>query len=192
MELIAFGLSAAVAQVLTNLDNLAALLALSLVVGKWRAIAGYVAAQAVILCLAMMVAVGSDQMLPANVGWLGLVPLTLGLRGAWQQLKGNDEEEAQVFSRQSSLLMTSLLFLSLSMDSFAVMAPLLADSTALFRLAALVGAILAVLALGAIGLAFAMTARATGPWTHRFERLAPFVMMAAGVYVLIDSGTDLL
>ena len=192
MELIAFGLSAAVAQVLTNLDNLAALLALSLVIGKWRAIAGYVAAQGVILCLAMVVAVGSDQMLPADVGWLGMVPLSLGLRGAWQQMQGTGDEEARVFSRQSSFVMTSLLFLSLSMDSFAVMAPLLADSTAPFRLAAVFGAILAVLSLGAIGLAFAMTARATGPWTQRVERLAPFVMMAAGVYVLIDSSTDLL
>ncbi|SPJ29747.1 cadmium resistance transporter [Falsiruegeria mediterranea] len=192
MDLIAFGLSAAVAQVLTNIDNLAALLALSLVVGKWRAIAGYVAAQAVILTLALAVAVGAEQLAPSNVGLLGFIPIGLGVRGVWQQFRNADEEQAEAFSRSSSLLMTSLLFLSLSMDSFAVMAPLLADSGPLYRFAALVGAVVAVLALGAVGLAFALTACATGPWTRRFERLAPFVMIAAGIYVLLDSGTDLL
>ncbi|SLN37493.1 Cadmium resistance transporter [Falsiruegeria litorea R37] len=192
MELIAFGVSAAVAQLLTNIDNLAALLALSLVVGKWRAIAGYTAAQAVILTLAMVVAVGSDQLVPSNVGLLGLIPVGLGLRGLWQQFRRDDGGHTETFSRGSSFLMTSLLFLSLSMDSFAVMAPVLADSAPLFRIAALISAIVAVLALGAIGLVFAVTARATGPWTQRFERLAPFVMIAAGIYVLLDSGTDLL
>ncbi|MBO9449446.1 cadmium resistance transporter [Tropicibacter sp. R16_0] len=192
MDLIAFGLSAAVAQVLTNIDNLAALLALSLVIGKWRAIAGYVAAQAVTLTLALAVAVGSEQLVPSNVGLLGVIPIGLGIRGVWQQFRTTGEEEVEAFSRSTSLLMTSLLFLSLSMDSFAVMAPLLADSAPLFRFAALLGAVVAVLALGAVGLVFALTARATGPWTRRLERLAPFVMIAAGIYVLLDSGTDLL
>ncbi len=192
MDLIAFGLSAAIAQVLTNIDNLAALLALSLVVGKWRAIAGYVAAQAVILVLAMAVAIGSEQLVPSNVGLLGLIPIGLGLRGLWQQFRNEDITPAEPFSSGSSFLMTSLLFLGLSMDSFAVMAPLLADSTPLFRFSALVGAVLAVLALGAAGLALAHTARSAGPWTLRFERLAPYVMVLAGIYVLLDSGTDLL
>ncbi|WP_164658742.1 cadmium resistance transporter [Tropicibacter sp. Alg240-R139] len=192
MELIAFGLSAAVAQVLTNIDNLAALLALSLVVGKWRAISGYIAAQVVILALALAVAVGSDQLVPANVGLLGLIPIGLGLRGIWQQLRNEDGDQVMAFSRSSSFAMTGFLFLSLSMDSLAVMAPLLADSTPLFRVAALVGAVVAVLALGVIGLIFALTTRPTGLWTLRFERLAPFVMIAAGIYVLLDSGTDLI
>lgn len=192
MDLIAFGLSASVAQVLTNIDNLAALLALSLVVGKWRAIAGYMAAQAVILTFALAVAIGSEQLVPSNVGLLGVIPIGLGVRGLWKQFRDADGKQVEVYSRSSSFAMTGLLFLGLSMDSFAVMAPLLADSAPLYRLAALVGAVMAVLALGAIGLIFALKARPTGLWTRRFEQLAPLVMIAAGFYVLLDSGTDLL
>lgn len=192
MDLVAFGFSAALAQILTNIDNLAALLALTLVMGKGRAIAGYVTAQTVVLALALAVAVGAEQLVPANVGLLGIVPLTLGLRALVQQWRTGEDEAEPTFSTKTSYLLTSLLFLSLSMDSFAVMAPLLADSLPLFRIAGLISAALAVLALGALGLIFASTARITGAWTRRIERLAPFAMIAAGIYVLIDSGTDVL
>jgi hypothetical protein len=55
-----FAVSAALAQVLTNLDNLAVLLALMLTLGRARAVGGFVIAQAVVLAAAMGLAIGAD------------------------------------------------------------------------------------------------------------------------------------
>jgi hypothetical protein len=80
-----FAVSAALAQVLTNLDNLAVLLALLLTLGRARAVGGFVIAQAVVLAAAMGLAIGADQALSGWVGYLGIVPIALGLHALWQQ-----------------------------------------------------------------------------------------------------------
>lgn len=188
MELVAFALSAALAQVLTNLDNLAALLALMLTVGTSRAVAGYVLAQAIVLATATAVAFELNATIPGWTGFFGLVPITLGLRGVWSQFRGSTGEDLQRVSSGASVIVTTLLFLSLSMDSFAVMAPLLADSTADFRVAALMGAATAVAGLGALALISATWA--SSRWVHRLERLGPYAMILAGLYVLSNTPTD--
>ncbi len=190
MDILAFALSAGLAQILTNIDNLAALLGLSLVMGPWRSILAYMLAQGLILTAAMGVALGANQVQFGSAGLLGLIPLFLGTRGVWQQFGSAENSAEQGFSGRTSLVMTTVLFLSLSLDSFAVMTPLLVESSPVYRGAALIGALMAVVLLGAIGLVFTKTARPTGSWIGKFERLAPYVMICAGLYVLLDSGTD--
>ncbi|MBT3140606.1 hypothetical protein DS909_01620 [Phaeobacter gallaeciensis] len=190
MDILAFALSAGLAQILTNIDNLAALLGLSLVMGPWRSILAYMLAQGLILTAAMGVALGANQVQFGSAGLLGLIPLFLGTRGVWQQFGSAENSAEQGFSGRTSLVMTTVLFLSLSLDSFAVMTPLLVESSPVYRGAALIGALMAVVLLGAIGLVFTKTARPTGSWISKFERLAPYVMICAGLYVLLDSGTD--
>ncbi|WP_171176266.1 hypothetical protein [Ruegeria sp. HKCCD8929] len=186
-----FALSAALAQVLTNLDNLAALIALILVLGAAKAVAGYVVAQGIVLAGAMAVALGMSGTVPGWTGYLGVIPLGLGLVGLWRQFSGGGAEKEASLSSGASLLVTTLLFLSLSMDSFVVMAPLLADSLPSYRVAGVIGAALAVLGLGALAL---VGSRAAGPmeaWTRRLEKLGPFVMLLVGLYILSNSGTDM-
>ncbi len=190
MDILAFALSAGLAQILTNIDNLAALLGLSLVMGPWRSILAYMLAQGLILTAAMGVALGANQVQFGSAGLLGLIPLFLGMRGVWKQFGSAENSAEQGFSGRTSLMMTTVLFLSLSLDSFAVMTPLLVESSPVYRGAALIGALMAVVLLGAIGLVFTKTARPTGSWISKFERLAPYVMICAGLYVLLDSGTD--
>ncbi|GAA6192413.1 cadmium resistance transporter [Phaeobacter sp. NW0010-22] len=190
MDILAFALSAGLAQIFTNIDNLAALLGLSLVMGPWRSILAYMLAQGLILTAAMGVALGANQVQFGSAGLLGLIPLFLGMRGVWQQFGSAENSAEQGFSGRTSLVMTTVLFLSLSLDSFAVMTPLLVESSPVYRGAALMGALMAVVLLGAIGLVFTKTARPTGSWISKFERLAPYVMICAGLYVLLDSGTD--
>lgn len=192
MDILAFALSAGLAQILTNIDNLVALLGLSLVMGAWRSTLAYMLAQGLILTAAMGVAVGANQAQFGSAGLLGLIPLVLGLRGVWHQFRATDTGPEQGFSDRSSLVMTTVLFLSLSMDSFAMMTPLLVESSPIYRGAALIGALVAVVLLGVIGLVFTKTARPTGSWVRKFETLAPYVMICAGLYVLLDSGTDTL
>lgn len=189
LDELAFAVSAAAAQIATNLDNFAVLLALLLTVGKNRAVAGYLLSQLVMLSAAMAVAFGADQAMPGGLaGYLGFVPLVLGLRGAVRMLVKTPGGAGPRLSSKSGVLGTTALFLVLSFDSFAVMAPLLADSAPGYRLWALGGAGAAVAGLAATAV---MAAGRAGTWAVRLERLGPFVMIAAGIYVLMNSGTDL-
>lgn len=184
-----FALSAGLAQVMTNLDNLAVLFALVVVMGPLRAVAGYGIAQAVMLSAAMAVAVGVGSGAPGWAGYLGAVPLVLGLRGVLRQWRGGDDFEAPL--QGGSVAVTALLFLSMSTDSFAVMTPLLADSTSSYRLAGLSGAIFAAALLALIAVLGGQATGVLGALTKRLETLGPYVMIAAGVYVLSNTGTDL-
>lgn len=187
---ILFSLSAGVAMVSTNLDNLAVLLGLILIMEQRRAIIGFAIAQAIVLSLAMTVAVGLDQSgIPQWIGYLGLVPLLFGLRGIWQQYSGT---EAQDIGSRGAVSSVVTLFLSLSVDSFAVMTPLLADSTSSFRLAALSGAALAAIALVAVASWGAPRAKSLGPQVARMDRIAPYIMVCVGLYILFNSPTDVL
>lgn len=193
LDELAFAVSAGAAQVATNLDNFAVLLALLLTVGKGKSIAGYALSQVIMLAAAMAVALGADQAMPGGLsGYLGFVPLALGLRGAIRMSVRKPGETSPRISSKSGVLGTTALFLALSFDSFAVMAPLLADSAPGYRLWGLGGAVIAVAALAAVALSAAGAAGAAGKWAARLERIGPFVMIAAGIYVLMNSGTDML
>ncbi|MCV2886716.1 hypothetical protein [Ruegeria aquimaris] len=188
--LLGFAASAALAQILTNLDNLALLLTLVVATGSRAAVGGYLLAQVVVLSAALAVTLGVSSLPLTWTGYLGLVPLALGLRGIVAQRRGQLEAEQRVPMRRG-LVATAVLFLSLSLDSFSVLAPLLADSAPAFRRAGLAGAAFAALTLGVGGLAAAGLRRGLGRWAARLEALAPWVMLGAGLYVLSNSGTDL-
>ncbi|MCU9837581.1 hypothetical protein OEZ49_07370 [Ruegeria sp. WL0004] len=188
--LLGFAASAALAQILTNLDNLALLLALVVATGPRIAVGGYLLAQAVVLSAALAVALGLGGLPLYWIGYLGLVPLALGLRGIAAQWRGQGEAEQQVPMRRG-LMATAVLFLSLSLDSFAVLTPLLADSAPAYRWAGLTGASGAALALGMGGFAAGSLRQGLGRWAARLEALAPWVMLGAGLYVLSNTGTDL-
>ncbi len=185
-----FALSAFMAQVLTNLDNLAALLALMLVSGPRRSVLGFLLAQILIIAAAYFVAIGVDDVIPSWAGYLGLVPLSLGLFGVIKQLRGTAVDTEPRIETGASAIVISMLFVSLSMDTFAVLAPLLADSVPGFRMAGLIGAGAAALGLAFVALLGSRAPFMTGALAHRLERLVPYVMICAGLYILSNSWTD--
>ncbi|NSY38222.1 hypothetical protein [Leisingera sp. ANG59] len=192
LDELAFAVSAGAAQIATSLDNFAILLALLLTAGKGRAVAGYLLSQFIMLGAAMAAALGADQAMPGGMsGYLGVVPLALGLRGAVRMLVRKPGNANPRMSSNAGVLGLAALFLALSFDSFAVMAPLLADSQTGYRLWALGGAAAAVAGLAALAVKAAEAAGPAGIWSARLERIGPFVMIAAGIYVLVNSGTDL-
>ncbi|WP_209596198.1 cadmium resistance transporter [Ruegeria sp. HKCCSP351] len=185
-----FAASAGIAMISTNLDNLAVLLGLILVIEQRRAIIGFAVAQTIVLTLAMTVALGVDQSgAPFWIGFLGLVPLVFGLRGIWRQFVGSNSEETEAKGAVTSVV---TLFLSLSIDSFAVMTPLLADSAPSYRVAALIGAALAASVLVFIAAWGAPRAKSLGPRVARMDRIAPYIMVCVGLYILFNSPTDTL
>lgn len=185
-----FAVSAGIAVISTNLDNLAVLLGLILVMEQRRAIVGFAVAQTIVLSLAMTVAVGLNQSgLPFWIGYLGLVPLVFGLRGIWLQFRNAETENTESKGAVTSVV---TLFLSLSIDSFAVMTPLLADSAPSYRVAALVGAVTAAAGLVAVAAWGAPYAKSLGPRVARLDRIAPYIMVCVGLYILFNSPTDML
>ncbi len=190
LDLVVFAASAFMAQVLTNLDNLAALVALMMVSGPRRTVAGFLLAQILVISAAFFVAVGVDDVVPHWAGYLGIIPLGLGLFGVYRQFQGGNDGDVPKLPPKASILVTVMLFFSLSMDTFAVLAPLLADSAPQYRVAGVVGAVMAALALTTLGLLSAKTPIMTGGLARRLETLVPYVMICAGLYILSNSWTD--
>ncbi|MEM1005042.1 MAG: hypothetical protein AAGB28_03340 [Pseudomonadota bacterium] len=187
-----FALSAFMAQVMTNLDNLAALLALMMVSGPWRAVCGFLLAQIIVIAVAFLVALGVDDVIPHWAGYLGLVPLSLGILGLIRQFRAPGPGDTPNVSTGASTLVISMLFVSLSMDTFAVLAPLLADSAPGFRSAGLIGAGAAALGLTAVAALGSKAPFMTGAFARKLEKLVPYVMICAGLYILSNSWTDAL
>ncbi len=190
LDHVIFSASTFMAQVLTNLDNLAALVALMMVSGPRRTVAGFLLAQLLVITAALLLAIGVDDVIPHWAGYLGVIPLALGLIGVFRQFRGSQSNEAPRLSSGASTLVTMMLFISLSMDTFAVLAPLLADSAPSYRIAGFVGAIMAAFTLTILGLLGGRAPIMTGGFARRLETLVPYVMICAGLYILSNSWTD--
>nr|WP_321253032.1 hypothetical protein [uncultured Ruegeria sp.] len=185
-----FALSAGIAQVSTNLDNLAVLFGLIVVMGRRRPVVGFAVAQTVVLLLATAVAIGlSHSTYPTTIGYLGVVPLALGVRGIWLQISGRGKTDTQP---QGAVISVVFLFLSLSIDTFAVMTPLLAESSTSYRWAGLFGAATAACLLTGVAAWGAPKAKSFAPRMARLDRIAPYIMVAVGLYILLNTGTDAL
>lgn len=185
-----FALSAFMAQILTNLDNLAALLALVLVTGPRRSVFGFLVAQFIVIGAAFLLALGVGDVIPHWAGYLGIVPLSLGLVGVVRQFRSAPSEAEPTVQTGGSTIVISMLFVSLSMDTFAVLGPLLADSAPGFRLAGLLGTSTAAIGLAIVALLGSKVPFITGGLARKLERLVPYVMICAGLYILSNSWTD--
>ncbi|SMP23789.1 cadmium resistance transporter [Shimia sagamensis] len=183
-------LSAVTAHVATNLDNLAIMVGLILTVGQLRTLSGYLIAQGMMLSAAYFVSAGLETGLPHQVGYLGFIPIGLGLYALVGRYLGADSTAAEQVSK-SHVLAIIALFLSVSFDSFAVFTPLLADSGPSYTAPILFGAGLSVVGLAVGGAALASMAPAKVSRLERLEWLAPYVMIAIGLYVVINTGTDI-
>ena len=181
-----FLLSVALAHVTTNLDNLAMLLVLSYSVGRQKALAGFLLAQAIVIGLAMALGSGAEALVGIHSRWLGLVPIAFGIMAFRRQ-----EKTQTTLSGSKGALAVTALFLGLSFDTLAVLTPIFADSMLRFDLDALTGASLSSLAIGGSVYALTRAPRRSLPAIDRLNRIAPFVMIAAGIYVLMNTGTDL-
>ena len=181
-----FLLSVALAHAATNLDNLAMLLVLSYSIGRQKALAGFLLAQAIVLGLAVALGSGAEALIGVQARWLGLVPIAFGI----MSFRRPEKTQTSVSGSRGALAVTAL-FLGLSFDTLAVLVPIFADSALRFDLDALTGASLSALAIGGSVYALTRTPRRSLPAIDPLNRIAPFIMIAAGLYVLLDTGTDL-
>ncbi len=184
----------------TNVDNLILLVVL-MGAGPARRVSvvlGFLSAAACVLALATLGALLGTSLDPALLGYFGLLPLGLGIVLLYRRLRGARPEdtaagEARAVARYGSgWFSTFLLMFSNSGDSLAIFFPLLAESDhqsllweiALFVIMALLWVALAWRIAGQPGIALRIE--------RVGEKLVPWIMMGAGIYILMNTASDTL
>ncbi len=180
--------------VATNIDNLLILVALLATShSRWPVLAGYGAAATTVLALCLVGAALGSLVRPDWVGYLGILPVLMGLHLAW---RGWRERSAgptpEAPPSRGAAGAAFLLTLSNSGDSIALFLPLLAETereSVMLLLALYLGLVLAWAGFARVVAArqlLATTLQVHSRW------LLPCVMIAVGSYVLLDTTTDTL
>lgn len=172
----------------TNLDNLLLLSGLAAGRADRRPIVyGFIAATLAMATIAVAFVLLSYLLAPGVIRYLGFVPIALGAR----MLISQPADEAKHAPVSLTSAGVALVLLANSIDTIASFGPLFAESEELA-----VAGLLAGLALTA-GLWLMLVLRLSGSpalggtTAGRLQRLTPFIMIAVGLYILADTGTDL-
>jgi cadmium resistance protein CadD (predicted permease) len=176
----------------TSIDNLGTLLLFfsARECRPRRIAAGYLGSTWIVIGAAWAASQLSRSFSPESIGYLGLVPIGLGIRRAWQ-LRPPAGAAAAV-SRVDGAAAVALVNLAQNSDNLTVFTCLFADSAhELHRVA--FGA-LAASAAAWCGLGFWLARRTPlAQPLRRVSRLAlPFLLVAVGTYILADTATDVI
>lgn len=184
-----FALSIALAYALTNIDGLFAFFAIA-TSGRYRqALTGFLIAQAIVVCGAYITGVGVTVVTPHALGYLGVIPLSLGLWEVWKNMS-RTSVDARTSRPAHSVFSAMVIFLALSADTFVMMAAFFADTASVFDRHVLLGAFVAVAGLVIAGTLLAKSLGRNLKVQAFFAKLSPFVMIVAGIYILLDTATD--
>jgi cadmium resistance protein CadD (predicted permease) len=182
----------------SNLDNLLLLVVLQGAnTGRRQAVlAGYFVSCVVVIFAAMLgVAIGS-ALGAGLVGYLGLVPLLLGIRLLYLNWRTSPvvalEESGEMKAGQSIWLSTFVLMLSNSGDSIALFLPLLAESSHSSLVVIVIAYLLMILLWSGFSCLISARQELARHIESRAEKIVPWIMILMGVYVLMDSATDTL
>ncbi|MEP3046530.1 MAG: hypothetical protein ABJL55_04265 [Roseibium sp.] len=184
-------LSVATAYLLTNIDALFTFLALSAAGRLKAALIGLLVVQAVVITGSFALGGAAASLTASDIGLLGIVPVALGFREILKSRHRAQEPETPAL-KPSSILGGITIFLALSADTFVLMSAFFAETRTDLQHLVLLGCLAAVAMLLILGLGFNKVLKPTAGTERFFARLAPLVMIAAGVYILMDTQTDML
>ena len=171
----------------TNIDNLFIMASL----GAGRAsrgqlVAGFVVASCIVLLVASM-AMFIDRVMPPDViGYLGFVPISIGvylLRFARAQV-GQPASRATAWPGIAGLLIAN------SGDTIFAVGPLFAESGSDARTGLAIGFALIALAWLLLILTISERVARSALLSRLGHRMAPWMMILVGLYILSDSATD--
>lgn len=185
-EFVVTGVAAAMVHAATNIDNLIVLIALVLASSRGTPVAAYAAVQVGVVIAAWLVSLISGAVNPDWIGYIGLVPISLGV---WQLIK-QEEAEAEGHTLPTAMLGLIGLFAAMSADTFIVFLALWSDTHLELDVAIGAGAGLSLLGLCIAGLFAAQLGRGFQGRLAAINRYTPFIMIASGIYVLMETATD--
>lgn len=178
----------------TNLDNVLLLVGFAARPGQpFAAVAGgALLGVTAMLALLVAAAVLADFVPMLWLGWLGLIPLAMGLRELARlgTTVGAADPDGTDAVRPIGAVGVAGVMLAHSGDSFGALAPLFAETRR--ALLPLIATVVLVVTGLACGLArWIVSHPRVGPAIRAVApRLVPFVLIAVGLYVLTNSPTD--
>lgn len=176
-----------VAYAATNIDNL--LIMASLGAGRAsrrRLVAGFTAASAAVLAVASS-AVFIDRFVPPEVlGYLGFVPISIGL----YLLLFSGSHETATTDRSVSWPAIAGLLLANSGDTIFAVGPLFAESGSDARFGLALGFVLIATVWLLLILTISERVARSEMLARLGHRMAPWMMILVGLYILSDSATD--
>ena len=181
----------------TNIDDVFVLLGFfadpkfkmrQIVVGQYLGIIGLYGASVVASLISLVIA-------PAFIGLLGLAPIAIGLKKAWDLRKGADTGEADLEDHEKAstghgnVVAVAAVTLANGGDNISIYTPVLAARSAYD--VAVIGAVFALMTLVWLWAAYWLTHHRTlGAAIRRYgHRVAPLVLIALGVLILHEAGT---
>lgn len=153
---------------------------------------GYVVSVVVVLLLAWGASTAVEMVPAGYLGYLGVVPLGLGLVGLYRLLRHAGPVAVAQPQRGKGFFPVLLIMLANSGDSFSVYVSVFADTAERLELPILAAVVMCAL-LAAAAARWLVTRSSLGQPIQRIARLVlPFLLIAIGAYILLDTGTDAL
>ena len=176
-----------VAYVSTNLDNLLLVSSVAASGSERSHVArGWLVSAFVVLALSIAFTAVAEAVPASSLGWLGLVPLLLGIR---LLVLGGDASDgsARLATGTTPII---VLLMSNSTDTIATFGPLLAESEPVAKFAMLAGFTVAALVFVSLVMKLAARLDKASTLSRLAAKLSPLVMIAIGIYILLDTTTD--
>lgn len=172
----------------TNVDNLLIMASLAAGSTKRRAVViGFLAASIAVLAISAT-AIVIDYLVPDElIGYLGLVPLSFGV----YILLTSGSADGGRTARQATWPAIAGLLLANSTDTMFALGPLFAESARTARLGLVVGFALAASIWLILILNVSSKVAQSRTLSRLGHRLAPWMMILVGLYILADTATDL-
>ena len=177
----------------TNLDNLALLVSWNITHGgeRWRILVGHLGGMFALLGLALAFGLGAAVIPDRYVGYLGVVPICLGLGGLYGNLRSRRAgPEAPRATGDALSLSIATTQIANGTDTALVVGPLLADS----QLGVDVWMSMGFVAMSFIWLGLSWILGRRARRVAAIERyghwIAPIVLIVVGLYILDDTRTD--
>ena len=152
---------------------------------------GYALAAAAVLVISLLLGQISAVLPVQYIGYLGLVPIFLGMRMLLANIRRDKEVDDSTPQANLGAVGLATTLFSNSMDTILVLAPLLLDSKSRFDLVIGISYLFMVLAWYALGY-FLHHHAARLQWISSTARwLAPLIMITVGAYIIDNTMTDI-
>ncbi len=150
---------------------------------------------ALVLLALSLTTLALTEVVPVSyLGWLGIIPIAFGVREIFRRAEDESSEDAGGGKARGTLLKVTaaaaMLMIVNGGDTIAVFAPLFAETLPFGVVIMVIGYSLTALVL-AVVTGRACTHPGLAVPLQRFgPRIAPYIMIAIGIYVLLNTSTD--
>jgi len=179
----------------TNIDNLALLVGWLLADNAQPRLilAGYLLGMLALLVAAFAFGYGGAFIPERYVGYLGVIPIALGLKGIYGLLQSNGETHGAAASRAGFALVLSIAMTGAAngVDTVLVFGPLLADSDSVVDLSMVGGFIVMILVWFWLARFLEVHASRIEIIERYGHWISPIVLIVVGFYILDNTATDM-